>query len=290
MELGEPRWIERDEVFRSRPDGGSGLRLKGLWVCGSLDALGRPTVAVVGSRAPSEGGRRRSRQFGEALARAGLCVVSGLALGVDGAAHAGALEGGGPTIGVLGGGHRRFFPPRNRPLAESMLERGGAVVSPYRPCDPPWPGNFLQRNGVIAALSDAVVVIEAAARSGSLNTAGWGAARSIPVFAVPGDVDRPKAAGCNALIRDGATLVRDAGDVLAEMGLAAVTAPLAARERVRSDPLEASLLDALRVEPRSVDELLELCGAAAGGVLGALVRLEIEGAVERRDDGRYARR
>jgi DNA processing protein len=288
MNLKEPRWVGRDEVLAVRPRA-AGVRLAGLWVCGSLEGLTLPAVAVVGSRAPSDGGRKRAREFGEAFARAGVCVVSGLALGVDGAAHAGALDGGGPTVGVLGGGHRAFFPPRNRALAEQMLAHGGAVVSPYAPDEHPWPGNFLQRNGVIAALADAVVIIEAAARSGSLNTASWGAARSLTVFAVPGDVDRPKAAGCNALIRDGATLARHAGDVLAELGFVQPALALGPPELPRADPLEASLLAALRVEPRSVDELFELCGGQAGNALAALVRLEIEGAVERRNDGRYAR-
>jgi len=289
MDSMEPRWVEREEALAGRPAGADGLRLAGLWVDGSLAALMGPVVAVVGARAPSDAGRKRARAFGEAFARAGVCVVSGLALGIDGAAHAGALDGGGPTIGVLGGGHRRFFPPRNRELAAKMIAGGGAVVSPYGPDETPWPGNFLQRNGVIVALADAVVVVEAAARSGSLNTAGWAAARSIPVFAVPGDVDRPKAAGCNALIRDGATLVRDADDVLADIGRTHST-KLVAAETARSDPLEAALLDALRTEPRDLDRLLEMCGNEAGGALAALVRLELDGAIERRSDGTYARR
>jgi len=285
----EPHWVERVEVFACRPAGAEGLRLGGLWVAGGLAGLKGPVVAVVGARAPSDAGRKRARAFGEAFARAGVCVISGLALGIDGAAHAGALDGGGPTIGVLGGGHRHFFPPRNRELATKMIAGGGAVVSPYAPDEPPWPGNFLQRNGVIVALADAVVVVEAAARSGSLNTAGWAAARSIPVFAVPGDVDRPKAAGCNALIRDGVTLVRDANDVLADIGCARSTIGRTA-ETARSDPLEAALLDALRTEPRDLDLLMEICGGEAGGALAALVRLEIDGAIERRSDGTYARR
>jgi DNA processing protein len=288
MDLDRPRWVERDEVLAARPGAAEGLRLRGLWVVGSLEGLARPTIAVVGARAPSDGGRKRAWEFGERLARAGACVISGLALGIDGAAHAGALAGSGPTIGVLGGGHRHFFPPRNRDLAEQMLENGGAVVSPYAPDEHAWPSNFLQRNGVIVALADAVVVVEAAARSGSLNTAGWAAARSVPVFAVPGDVDRPKAAGCNALIRDGATLVRDAGDVFADLGLAPKTGASSASSPSRVDPLEASLLAALRNETRSLDQLLERCATETGPALAALVRLELEGVVERRNDGTWS--
>jgi predicted Rossmann fold nucleotide-binding protein DprA/Smf involved in DNA uptake len=285
MGLDDPRFVPREELLALRPHPPEGLRLAGLWVVGDLCGLRRTTVAVVGSRAPSEAGRRRAADLARALAAAGVCVISGLALGIDAAAHEGALEaakgrgratespaatgeavgstpdsgtarglsgatpesqrcvgeaaaglsfagpglsfagpglsfaGPGSTIGILGGGHRCFFPRRNVRLAEAIVAAGGAVVSPYSPDDPARPAQFLQRNGIVAGLADAVVVVEAAARSGALNTAGWAAARGIPVFAVPGDPDRVKAAGCNALIRDGAILVRDAADVLGDLGL-----------------------------------------------------------------------
>ena len=131
--------------------------------------------------------------------------------------HEGALSTGAPTIGVIGGGHRNFFPPRNQTLAERMLTEGGAVISPYPPDHPALPHQFLARNGVVAALADAVLVIEAPARSGALNTASWAAGR-VPVLAVPGDVDRKHVQGCLALIRDGATLARSAEDVLEALG------------------------------------------------------------------------
>jgi DNA processing protein len=228
----ERRWVSRAEL-----DGLCGERLgdaalAGLWVAGTLDGLRAPCVALVGARAPSDAGRRRARSLAEELAHRGVCVVSGLALGIDGAAHEGALAAGAPTIGVLGGGHDHFFPPRHRELAARITLSGGAVVSPYAPEVVAQPWQFLARNGVIAALADAVVVVEAAARSGALNTAGHAADRSIPVLAFPGDVDRPKAAGCNALIRDGATLVRDADDVLAALPLPLAPAP---RQGCRSE-------------------------------------------------------
>ena len=143
------------------------------------------------------------------LGRAGCCIISGLALGIDAAAHEGALSANAPTVGVLGGGHRHFFPPRNAGLAGRMLAGGGAVLSPFPPDQAAYPGQFLARNGVVAALADAVLVVEAPARSGALNTASWAAGR-VPVLAVPGDVDRKHVAGCLALIRDGATLARSA--------------------------------------------------------------------------------
>jgi DNA processing protein len=213
----ERRWVARAELDALCGERLGDFALDGLWVAGTLDGLRAPCVAVVGTRAASDAGRRRARRLAEDLARAGVCVVSGLALGIDGAAHEGALAAGAPTLGVLGGGHGHFFPPRHRELGARIVAAGGAVVSPFAPDVVPQPWQFLARNAIIAALADAVVVVEAAARSGALNTAGHGADRGIPVLAVPGDVDRPKAAGCNALIRDGATLVRDADDVLAAL-------------------------------------------------------------------------
>lgn len=260
----------------------AGLRLAGLYACGSLEALAGPAVAVVGTRAPSEAGRRLARSLATDLARAGVCVVSGLALGIDAAAHRGALEGGGPTVGVLGGGHARFYPPGNAGLAAEILGGGGAVVSPFAPEHPALPGQFLQRNALIAAFADAVVVVEAAARSGSLNTAAWAADGGKAVMAFPGDVDRPKVAGCLALIRDGALLVRDAQDVLAALSLqlpaGAARPPLAYEPR---SELERDVLRALEAGERDVD-VLAAGRAPPGAVLAALADLELAGAVERR--------
>jgi DNA processing protein len=216
----ERRWVSREELDALCGERLGAAALAGLWVAGALDGLCAPCVAVVGTRAPSDEGRRRARRLAEELARSGVCVVSGLALGVDGAAHEGALAAGAPTIGVLGGGHDHVFPRRHRELAGRIATTGGAVVSPFAPGTAPQPWQFLARNGVIAALADAVVVVEAAARSGALNTAGHAGDLGVPVLAFPGDVERPKAAGCNALIRDGATLVRDYADVLAAIGRA----------------------------------------------------------------------
>jgi len=288
MALDHPRFVPRSELLGLRPHPPDGLLLGGLWVVGDLGGLRGKAVAVVGCRAPSHGGRELAYAMARGLAEAGLCVVSGLALGIDGSAHAGALAGGGTTLGVLGGGHRHFYPRRNRALAEAMVGAGGAVVSPFAPDEPARPWQFLARNAVVAGFCDAVVVVEAAARSGALNTAGWAGGRGIDVFAVPGDVDRAKAAGCNQLIRDGATLVRDAADVLTGLGLASEPDP-AARPATREDPLEAAVLAALRGKPSSFETLLERCAGEPGALLGALVRLELAGLVVRREDLRYAR-
>jgi DNA processing protein len=245
---------------------------------------------VVGTRAATAYGKALARRFAADLAAAGCCIVSGLALGIDAAAHHGALEGGAPTIGVLGGGHERFFPPRNRTLAERMIAAGGAVLSPFPPQHAAFPHQFLERNGIVAALADAVVVIEAPARSGALNTAGWAAGR-IPVFAVPGDVDRAHVAGCHALIRDGAILARNAQDVIDDLGLAAPSAPRASRAREEiTDPLQRRLCALLRRGERSLDELLEETGEPPAAVLAALLLLEMSGEIESRPGPRYATR
>lgn len=244
----------------------------GLWWAGDLSALAHPTVAIVGTRAATPLGRRLAREIAAQLGRSGCCVISGLALGIDAHAHQGALDAGAPTVGVLGGGHHWFFPRRNRALAEAMLAAGGAVVSPFPPERPPQPGQFLARNGVVAALSDAVLVVEAPARSGALNTAGWAAGR-IPVMAMPGDVDRKHVQGCLALIRDGATLARNADDVLEALGLC----------RSPQLPLPGSkdnaLLAALDGGARTVDELAAATGLDPPAVLAALTVLELDGDV-----------
>jgi DNA processing protein len=186
---------------------------------------------------------------------------------------------------VLGGGHRQFFPKRNAALAERMVAAGGAVLSPFEPDHPAMPHQFLQRNAVVAALSDAIVVVEAPARSGALNTAGWAAGR-IPVFAVPGDVDRKHSAGCLALIRDGATLARNGGDVLEALQIAPSLFPEAA-QTAGADALETSLLERLRAGEASLDELVVAADAAPSRVLAALSMLEIRGAIEPRSGNRY---
>jgi DNA processing protein len=275
---------ELDEETAGRLDG---TTLDGLWVAGSLAGLAAPTVAIVGTRAPSDDGRRIARRLATDLGRAGVCVVSGLALGIDAAAHEGALAAGAPTIGVLGGGHERFFPPRNAELARRITAAGGAVVSPYPPGHPAFPHQFLARNGIVAALADAVVVVEAAARSGALNTASWAADRSIPVLAFPGDVERPKVAGCLALIRDGATLVRHAGDVLAAMGLAPPGTgdgeDRAAGGRV------GGLLGLLDEAPATAAGLIERSGLLPAVALAELGELLATGSVIEGADGCFRR-
>ena len=290
MDLASPQYIFREGIFATRPERARGVRFGGLWVAGSLASLRLPTVAIVGSRAPSDAGRTRARVLAATLAERGVCVISGLAHGIDAAAHAGAVESGKPTIAVLGGGHRHFFPKRNLELAEAILVHGGAVLSPFQPDEPARPPQFLQRNAVVAALADMVVVVEAAERSGALNTARWAVDMNVDVLAFPGDVERTVAAGCNALIRDGATLVRDADDVFEALGMERSDAKALQPtlfDRYAGDPTALALFKALAARDLGIDALIDITGSPPAAVLSTLVRLEIDGAIERRDGANF---
>ncbi len=278
-----PEYTTRAVFETLRGDRGLAWQGDGLWALGSLAGLARPSVAIVGTRAATPYGKRLARTFARDLGAAGCCIISGLALGIDAAAHEGALDVAASTVGVLGGGHARFFPLRNRELAERMLSNG-AVLSPFPPTQEAQPHHFLARNAIVAALADAVVVIEAPARSGALNTASWAAAR-IPVLAVPGDVDRAHVAGCHALIRDGAILARNAADVLEvlRMQIPAQQPP------VERDGPAGELLRALRGGESDLDALVEATGIAPAQALAELALLELEGVVQRRGAMRYAR-
>ena len=155
----EPAYESRERIAQARAGRGFEAAAPGLWCAGDLAGLALPCVAIVGTRAATPYGRRVAQSIAADLGRAGCCVLSGLALGVDAAAHEGALSAGAPTIGILGSGHRHFFPPKNRPLAERILAGGGAVLSPYTPDEEARPWQFLERNGIVAALADALHVV-----------------------------------------------------------------------------------------------------------------------------------
>ncbi len=272
-----PQRLPREHFVQRRGSRDLAANVTDLWALGSTATLALPCVAVVGTRAASAYGRRHARQISAELAASGCCILSGLALGIDTEAHEGALEAGGATIGILGGGHERFFPRRNLPLAQRIAGDGGAVLSPFAPDCPPRPGQFLQRNGIVAALADAVLVIEAPLRSGSLNTAGWAADR-IPVLALPGDADRRQSEGSHALIRDGATLARNAGDVLEALGIAASDARRAASPSQAALPSSARCAHAARRRDRlRCPRLRHACPAPE--LLATLCELELSGFV-----------
>ncbi|UCE88569.1 MAG: DNA-processing protein DprA [Pseudomonadota bacterium] len=264
-----------------------------LYVLGDTASLDVPQLAVVGSRRPTRTGEELAHGFGAELVRAGLAVTSGLALGIDAAAHRGALEAGGPTVAVAGTGLDRVYPARNRELAREIAG-GGALVSEFAPGTRPTPGNFPRRNRVISGLSRGVLVVEAALESGSLITARFALEQGREVFALPGSVYNPQAKGCHALIRDGAKLVESVAHVLEELGGwesvgAAPVAPGAPRGAVELDAEQRKVLDCIGFEPTAIDVVVERSGLTAETVCSILLVLELQGLVVSGTGGQYCR-
>ena len=261
-----------------------------LFLRGDPSLLHAPAVAVVGSRRASEYGRGMARSMGEGLARAGVAVVSGLALGIDGAAHRGALAAGGGTIAVLGCGPDVAYPPSHGRLFRDILEKG-LVVSEFLPGEAPLPHHFPRRNRLIAGLAEAVVVVEAARKSGALITVEHALEIGRDVFAVPGTVGRPQSEGANALIRDGAGLVSNAHDVLLGIGLADALPDPRSRDRAPSglDARQRALWDALEAEPGHIDLLARRARLDVATAAATLSVMEIHGWVRRAPGLRFAR-
>lgn len=255
-----------------------------LYVVGQLSALALPNkIAIVGSRNPTPQGQINASQFAAALGESGLCVVSGLALGVDGAAHEGALEVGASTIAVVGTGLDRVYPKRHHDLAHRIAERG-AIVSEYPLGTPPLPPNFPQRNRIIAGLCQGTLVVEAAVASGSLITARLATEMGREVFAIPGSIHAPQARGCHALIRQGAKLVESAQDVLEDLQLAPAEPSLfETNTENTADP--DGLLEAMGFDPVSLDALQARTGLDTATLQGRLLELELQGDVSRLPGG-----
>ena len=257
-----------------------------LYVAGRL---GDRRIAIVGTRRCSESGRRLARKMAGELAAAGICVVSGLADGIDAAAHEGALEAGGATAAVLGSGLDLPSPAGNRALYRRILETG-AAVSEQPMGVPASAGTFPRRNRIISALCAAVVVAEAPARSGALITARITRDLGRPLFAVPGDVAGGRSSGCHGLIRRGeAGLVERAADVLESLGLAAVPHPGPQPSRPADDGSPEGAVAALLDETRHVDELSELSGLGPARTLDLLLRMEMAGRVVQLPGKRFCR-
>lgn len=255
-----------------------------LWLQGRRSLLSTPSLAIVGSRHPTAQGEDNARDFARALARAGYTIVSGLALGVDAAAHEGALDAGGATVAVVGTGLDQVYPKRNEKLAARLLAGGGLLVSEYSLGTPVMQANFPRRNRIIAGLSQGCLVVEAAVQSGSLITARLAVEAGREVFAIPGSIHSPQARGCHALIRQGAKLVESAQDVLEELpplgGVAAATAP--APQAPADVPHERqALLDTMGFDPVSLDALMARTGWPAAALNAALLELELDGHVAR---------
>ncbi|RYF14430.1 MAG: DNA-protecting protein DprA [Comamonadaceae bacterium] len=248
-------------------------------------------LAIVGSRNPTPQGLQNARRFGRAFAEAEVTVVSGLALGIDGAAHQGALDGAAPeavaTIAVVGTGLDRVYPRRHLELAHRIAERG-AIVSEYPLGTPPLKENFPRRNRIIAGLSQGTLVVEAALQSGSLITARLAAEQGKEVFAIPGSIHSPHARGCHALLRQGAKLVESAQDVLEDLRFvlpAAAAAPVLEESPEGEDPL----LAALGYEPVGLDAIIARTGIPAPLLQAQLLELELAGEVARLPGGLYQR-
>lgn len=268
-----------------------------LWVKGQADALRGPAVAIVGSRAASPYALEVARRLGADLARRGVTVVSGMARGVDSAAHRGALDAGGVTVAVFGCGVDIIYPREHARLAERICERG-ALVSEFPLGTPPYKGHFPQRNRIISGLSLAVVVVEAAERSGSLITADFAMEQGRAVLAVPGNVLGGRNYGAHALLRDGAKLVECADDILEELppalthpGFGSRDSQAAQKESRRAHPASEDPVLRWMTEGESydLDELSEASGVDRVKLLPRLLELELGGAVRRVEGGRFIR-
>jgi DNA processing protein len=273
-----------------------------LYLVGDPTRLARPMIAIVGSRSATPTGEETAEQFGRALGAAGLTVVSGLALGIDAAAHRGALDSDAGTVAVMGTGADRIQPARNRGMAH-QIARNGALISELPLGSPGLPAHFPARNRIIAGLSRGTLVVEAAIRSGSLITARLASDIGREVFAIPGSIHSPVARGCHKLIRDGAKLVESVDDILVELGLQKPP-PEAVRvgrsgsvppaeKTTRGNALSDSdhlLLGHLDHAPINPDRLLARAGIEPSVGAAGITRLELAGKLERLADGRVRRR
>jgi DNA processing protein len=254
-----------------------------LYVAGNAELLSSATFAVVGSRNATPAGLKNAHAFSRVLSDAGLAIASGLAMGVDSAAHRGGLEGRASTIAVLGTGIDIIYPRRNEPLAEEILSRG-VLVSEFPLGTAPNAANFPRRNRLISGLAKGCLVVEAALDSGSLITARLAADQGREVFAIPGSIHSPLSKGCHALIKQGAKLVESAQDVLEELGIWAQPEAKAPESRAGHD-----LLEKMGFDPCDIDELIARCGLPTEVVSATLLQLELDGRIAGLPGGLYQR-
>ena len=251
-----------------------------LYCIGRTELLAGPALAIVGSRNATLQGKANARAFAQALSEAGRTIVSGLAAGIDAAAHEGGLRGIGSTVAVVGTGADRIYPARNRDLAHAIAAQG-CIVSEYPLGTPPDSANFPRRNRLISGLADGVLVVEAAAGSGSLITAHVAIEQNRTVFAIPGSIHSPLSKGCHYLIKEGAKLVDCAGDLLEELRMA----PPALRVDAGGD----DLLCAMGYDPVDCDTLASLPGMSPSALAHRLLSLELAGHIERLPGGLFQR-
>lgn len=258
-----------------------------LYTQGDAELLNSPCLAIVGSRNPTPQGAENARAFAEHLGHAGLTIVSGLALGIDGAAHSGALAAGARTIAVVGTGLDRVYPRAHRELAHRIAERG-LIISEFNLGTEPLAANFPQRNRIIAGMSLGTLVVEAALESGSLITARHAVESGREVFAIPGSIHSPQSRGCHALIKQGAKLVDEARDVLEELRWPRLE-PAAIPRAEATKAVPDALLDAMGYEPADMDRLQARTGWPTAQLSARLLELELQGLVSRLPGGLYQR-
>lgn len=248
-----------------------------LYYMGELPAARRPTVAVVGTRRPTTYGTEVTTRLAGDLARRGVIIVSGMALGVDGLAHRAALQAGMPTIAVQANGLDRLYPASHRGLGQDIVNKGGAIISEYEPGTPSYPNQFLERNRIVSGLSDGVLITEASARSGTLNTARHALEQGKEVFVVPGNITSPLSSGCNALLRQGATPVTRVEDILE------VIAPqlLEAQTQLAlgDNSLQTKIIQLLQGGMRDGDELQRKTEVNASDFTRELTMMELNGLI-----------
>lgn len=260
-----------------------------IYAKGCLSLLSNPSIAMVGARSATPQGLSNAEAFAESFAHAGLTVVSGLALGVDAAAHRGALKAQGSTIAVIGTGADRIYPARNSALARQIAE-AGLILSEFPLGTAPAAYNFPRRNRIISGLARGVLVVEAALESGSLITARMALEQGREVFAIPGSIHSPLAKGCHALIKQGAKLVESAADVLEELQLEAAASALPAKaQNPVQNPAEEAVLEKMGFDPVAPDTLLARADLTADALFAILTVLELEGRIACLPGGRFQR-
>jgi DNA processing protein len=265
-----------------------------LYVWGKLEARDRHAISVVGSRRATTYGSQATKKFSYQIALAGFTIISGLARGIDTAAHEAAIAANGRTVAVIGSGLAKLYPPENLGLAEKIAAGHGAVVSEFPLHTAPDKQTFPMRNRIVAGWARAVLVVECPAWSGSLITANLATEYGKPVFAVPGQIDKPTSAGCHQLIRDGATLVADPSHLLDDLGELPFARPAAVVEVATSlpelPPEEAAVFAAVTTDEAAVDRIIERCGLPAHVVTATLMKLEMRRLVRAYPGFRYGRR
>jgi len=268
-----------------------------LFVWGNTEALSLPQFAIVGSRNSTPGGHDTARRFARHLSRSGFCITSGLALGVDAAAHQGALDTGESTVAVFGTGPDQVYPKRHEAMAEEIAVNG-ALVSEFPPGSPPRREQFPQRNRLISGMAVGTLVVEAGLRSGALITARFAAEQGREVFAIPGSIHNPTARGCHRLIRSGAKLVECADDIIEELsGILGGLTTTDERQTTAEKPVRPGidgdyqhLLAFMGWDPVTVDTLVSRSGLTAKEVSSMLLILELDGRIEPLASGRYIQR